>query len=105
MRKIMHHAHGMVFAILLVSGFLLHFSILRGPLAAYRLFLMKTHAYAGEVFSVLVVTYGLYLLSRRFLGWKLIKYRRFVGFAFLALAAWVASGWILLQKAAVSYTH
>lgn len=37
MRKLPHHANAIVFAVLLVSGFLLHLSILRGPLSAYRL--------------------------------------------------------------------
>lgn len=100
MRKILHHAHGMVFAVLFFSGFLLHFSILRGPLSSYRLLLMKTHSYAGEFFSVLLVSYGLFFLMRRPVGWKRKKYRQSVGIAFLVLAVWVSSGWILLQKAA-----
>lgn len=98
MRKMLHHAHALVFGGLLVSGFLLHFSILRGPLASYRLFLIKMHASAGEVFTALVLSYGLFLLTRRSLGWKGRKYRRFVRVTFLALAAWLVSGWMLLQK-------
>jgi len=98
MRKMLHHAHALLFGGLLVSGFLLHFSILRGPLASYRLFLMKMHATAGEIFTVLVLSYGLFLLTRRSLGWKGRKYRRFVRVTFLALAAWLVSGWMLLQK-------
>ena len=100
MRKILHHVHATLFAVLIVSGFLLHFSILRGPLSSYRLLLMQTHAFAGEIFTAVIVVYGLYLLTRRSLGWKRQTYRRFVRTAFLLLAAWVGSGWVLLQKTA-----
>ena len=99
MRKMLHHAHGLVFAVLCVSGFLLHFSILRGPLAAYRLFLIKTHVFAGELFIILVVAYGWYLWMQRSKGWKRTKKRRAVGIAFLFMGGLVLSGWILLQKA------
>ena len=99
MRRILHHAHALVFAVIFVSGFLLHFSILRGPLAAYRLFLMKMHAYAGEVFTLIFLAYGFFLMTRRSMGWKRKKYRRLVSLVFLLLAACVGSGWILLQKA------
>ena len=53
MRKLLHHANAIVFAVLLVSGFLLHLSILRGPLSAYRLMLIRTHYLAGELFGLL----------------------------------------------------
>ena len=98
MRKIFHHVHATLFAVLLVSGFLLHFSILRGPLSSYRLLLMKTHAFAGEFFTAVLVVYGLYLLTRRSMGWKRKTYRRYVRTVFVILTAWIASGWILLQK-------
>lgn len=100
MRRILHHTHAVVFAVLLVSGFLLHFSVLRGPLAAYRRFLMTTHAFAGEFFIVCIISYGGFLLLRRRLVWKRRGYRRAVMAAFIALAAWVGTGSVLLQKAA-----
>lgn len=58
MRKLLHHANAIVFAVLLVSGFLLHLSILRGPLSAYRLMLIRTHYLAGELFGLLLLVYA-----------------------------------------------
>lgn len=100
MRKSIHHIHAVVFLVLLVSGFLLHFSILRGPLAAYRLFLIKTHAYAGEIFGALVIAYIIFLFCQRSAWWGRKHYRWFVIFTFGILAVWVTTGWVLLQKSA-----
>ena len=99
MRKLLHHANAIVFAVLLVSGFLLHLSILRGPLSAYRLMLIRTHYLAGELFGLLLLVYALYLLTR--IGqWRTrLVYRLLVPAALLGLAGLFGSGWILLQKA------
>ena len=98
MRKVLHHVHAVVFAVLLVSGFLLHFTILRGPLSAYRLSLIRIHSLAGEVFIVLVVLYVLWLLlnnarwrNRRYYSWL-------TAIAFFTMMVWSASGWVLLNK-------
>lgn len=100
MRKFFHHAHVLLFLALLVSGFLLHFSILRGLLAPYRLFLIKTHGYLGEVFAFVSILYLLYVLwSKRLSGRRFGKSELFIIASFLASAAWIGTGAILLQKA------
>ena len=99
MRKLLHHANALVFGVLLVSGFLLHLSILRGPLSAYRLLLIRTHYLAGELFGLLLLVYVLYLLARIGQWRKRTVYRLLVPAALLGLAGLFGSGWILLQKA------
>ena len=98
MRKFLHFFHAMSFAILGISAFLLHFSVLRGPLSAYRLALRQVHTVTGELFVVLSVSYGAFLLLRRSRGWPRKKYRRYVCLAFGAMGLGALSGWILLQK-------
>ncbi len=99
MRKILHHAHAVAFAVLLVSGFLLHFSILRGPLSAYRLLLIRTHSLTGELFSLLAILYLGFMLLKSTQWRQRPRYRWLVAVAFLAMGGWVVSGWILLHKA------
>lgn len=99
MRKLLHHANALVFGVLLVSGFLLHLSILRGPLSAYRLLLIRTHYLAGELFGLLLLVYVVYLLARIGQWRKRTFYRLLVPAALLGLAGLFGSGWILLQKA------
>ena len=98
MRKFLHFFHAMSFAILCISTFLLHFSVLRGSLSAYRLALRQVHTVTGELFVVLSVSYGAFLLLRRSRGWPRKKYRRYVCLAFGAMGLGALSGWILLQK-------
>ena len=98
MRKILHFCHAMSFAILCISAFLLHFSVLRGPISAHRLALRQVHTVTGELFVVLSVSYGAFLLLQRSRGWPRKKYRRYVRLAFGAMAIEVLSGWALLQK-------
>ena len=99
MRKILHHSHAIVFTVLLISGFLLHFTILRGPLSAYRLSLIRLHSLAGELFILLVVLYLLWMLLKNAQWRQRPLYRWLVVVSFLGMAAWSASGWILLNKA------
>lgn len=100
MRKLLHHAHALVFVVLLLSGFLLHFTILRGPLSAYRLLLIRTHYLAGELFGLLLLIYAGYLLVRIGQWRQRPAYRLLVPAALIALTGLLGSGWILLQKAA-----
>lgn len=99
MRRILHHAHAVVFFVLLLTGFLLHFAILRGPLSAYRLLLIHIHSLAGELFALLVLIYPGMLLWGRIQWWQRKRYRWFTVVSFLAMAGWIGTGWILLQKA------
>jgi hypothetical protein len=99
MRRALHHFHVVVFMVLLVSGFLLHFSILRGPLSAYRLSLILIHSGAGELFSLVTLLYLGLLLSQISNWWNRSTYRKLTLASFLAIAGWIVSGWILLQKA------
>lgn len=99
MRKLLHHANALVFGVLLISGFLLHFSLLRGPLSAYRLWLIRTHYLAGELFGLLLLIYVVYLLGRIGQWRQRPAYRLFVPAALIGLAGLFGSGWILLQKA------
>ena len=100
MRKLLHHAHALLFGVLLLSGFLLHFSILRGPLSAYRLFLIRTHSLAGELFGLVLLFYAVYLLLRISQWRQRTTYRLLVPAALTSLAGVLGSGWLLLQKAA-----
>jgi DMSO/TMAO reductase YedYZ molybdopterin-dependent catalytic subunit len=99
MRKILHHVHALVFAFLLVSGFLLHFPTLREPLAAYRLLIVQVHGWVGEFFCLCLAFYAAFLLLRRQRGWPRERYRRFVGFAFLLMCVEAVSGLVVLRKA------
>jgi hypothetical protein len=100
MRKVLHYFHAVVFAVLLVSGFLLHFTILRGPLSAYRLSLIRIHSLAGELFVALVVLYMLWLLLNNARWRNRPYYSWLTGITFIAMIVWSASGWILLNKVA-----
>ena len=59
MRKVLHHSHAVVFAVLLISGFLLHFAILRGPLSAYRLSLIRIQI----CFRIYIISFGTRILT------------------------------------------
>lgn len=100
MRKVLHHSHAVVFAVLLISGFLLHFAILRGPLSAYRLSLIRIHSLAGELFILLVGLYMLWMLVSNARWRKRPYYSWFATISVFSMIAWSASGWILLNKAA-----
>ena len=98
MRKLLHFIHAVLFEILFFSGLLLYIPALRGLLADYRLYLQKIHAYTGELFSLIVLVYlGCVLHQRR--PWQGLKPGCLTVFAaFLAMAAWLGTGWMLLGK-------
>ena len=99
-RKGLHNGHAVLFMTLLASGFSLHFAILRGPLAAWRMYLMKIHAVAGELFCLVITVYFLYLLFLRSSFWQ--KEGRRPGLicaGFLAMSVVAGTGLILLNKA------
>ena len=99
MRKLLHHSHALLFGVLLLSGFLLHFSMLRGPLSAYRLWLIRTHSLAGELFGLVLLIYAIHLLSGTGRWRQRTGYRLIVPVVFVCLAGLLGSGWLLLQKA------
>ena len=98
MRKMLHHIHAVLFGILLISGFLLHFSFLRSTLASYRLLLMRTHEYAGMLFCLVLAAYFLQLLLKY--GFKSKDSRFFLPkvVGLLALSVLAATGWFLVHK-------
>ena len=70
MQKKLHHVHALVFTFLLVSGFLLHFPTLRGPLAAYRLLIVQVHGWVGELFCLCLAFYAAFLFEEKKSGAK-----------------------------------
>ena len=98
MRKILHHINAILFGILLFSGFLLHFSFLRGPLAAYRRLLMKIHAYAGELFCLALVIYLGHIVLQSGLWRRKNRRPYLMGLGFLSMSALAATGWLVLHK-------
>ena len=99
MRKILHHVHALAFAILAGSGFLLYFSVLRGPLAPYRLPISRFHGWVGEFFCLCLTLYAAFLLLRRQRGWPRKRYRRFAGLVFFLMSVEAVSGLVVLRKA------
>ena len=97
-RKLLHHALAVLFFMLLVSGFLLHFSLLRGPLAEHRLLLVRLHGYAGELFSIAVAAYLILMSFSPGLLQAAGRHKWVSVCGFAGMVAAVSSGWILLLK-------
>ena len=99
MRKLLHHTHVVLFAVLLTTGLLLHFAVLRGLLASYRLALVKMHGYAGEAFALVSMFYLIYVAWER---WRessgFTKRDLWLTVAFIACLVWTVTGTLLLLK-------
>ena len=98
MRKMLHHIHAVLFGILLISGFVLHFSFLRGVVAPYRLLLMRTHAYVGELFCLVLFAYFLHLFVICRFRSRNIRFSLLHIASFLTLLSLASTGWLLVHK-------
>jgi methionine sulfoxide reductase catalytic subunit len=96
--KMLHHIHAVLFGILLLSGLLLHFSFLRGVLAPYRLLLMRTHAYVGELFCLVLAVYFLHLLGKSGFRSQNNRFSLLKIASILTLLSLSSTGWLLVHK-------